>query len=798
MAEEDMIFGKNRHLFGGIEPSNMKVFSVVENAGAKPNITATLPTDTVIEGQTLCTVAGAVIRRKSSGYPKNEFDGELVSDISTSTVFTDESADVNGTYYYAAFPYTTQGVYNRNPISRGVFNEPKPMETFTSRLVFDVSAQKSHVEITATLPNGAAGAIIRKSAISYPVDENDGEEFRRIVSSTVITDTDVVNENTYYYSAFPYTSTGNYNRDTANRTSCKVVAAKAPDDMKAFTAVCTAVEQVTITGTLPDSSPSENCIVEGAYILRKTEGYPINESDGQLVTTLKSSGSYVDSNLVGDTIYYYAAFPYSTASVINRNNVSANQASCKALAAVAPGDMKVFTAVSEKVGEIKINATLPDNTLNGGVVTSVVSGAKIRKSTTGFPANENEGTLLQDLKSSGTIVDTDVVKGQTYYYAAFPYSDKGLYNRTGGSNNQTSVQSKNYEYYYGYDLTISEPEPSTRVTYPSDVDNAKYTPAKMNFDSGIFDYGGWPSTPGEKFMPRPCMLTYDGVVDHYLNPNDYTQKADGGDSKVADADFGGNAMIEWPKIYTKRWEDGGIYHFRMSDVKLDSDYECWCNYDRLNNEIDHFYTPIYLGFSVNNRLRSISGVTPTKNQMVRTQFDQARANGDDWTIEIVADRLLINDLLTMMGKSTNSQAVYGFGTTFLVNTGAGNTKGMFYGTERGDGPDRYVKVFGMENYWGGLFRRVAGWIADEMRDFNTYIKITRGTKDGTTVSDFSTSGDGYMPTNKRIRTSGVYITECDNTKYGRFPAQTSNSTPNTGSSTTYECDAHYYSHAPDV
>ena len=28
MAEEDLIFGKNRHFFGGIEPSNMKGFSV--------------------------------------------------------------------------------------------------------------------------------------------------------------------------------------------------------------------------------------------------------------------------------------------------------------------------------------------------------------------------------------------------------------------------------------------------------------------------------------------------------------------------------------------------------------------------------------------------------------------------------------------------------------------------------------------------------------------------------------------------------------------------------------------------
>ena len=38
------------------------------------------------------------------------------------------------------------------------------------------------------------------------------------------------------------------------------------------------------------------------------------------------------------------------------------------------------------------------------------------------------------------------------------------------------------------------------------------------------------------------MLTYAGVVDHYLNPNDYTKKTDGTASSVTSTAFGGNAM----------------------------------------------------------------------------------------------------------------------------------------------------------------------------------------------------------------------------------------------------------------
>ena len=56
MAEEDLIFGKNRHFFGGIEPSNMQNFTAAIE-GEHVKITAQLPADTVINGQTLCTVA---------------------------------------------------------------------------------------------------------------------------------------------------------------------------------------------------------------------------------------------------------------------------------------------------------------------------------------------------------------------------------------------------------------------------------------------------------------------------------------------------------------------------------------------------------------------------------------------------------------------------------------------------------------------------------------------------------------------------------------------------------------------
>lgn len=574
MAEEDLIFGKNRHFFGGIEPSNMLAFTA---HGGMPQrqyrvfITATLPNDTVVNGQTLCTVKGAIIRRKTTDYPKDEFDGDLVADIKESTTFMDSGLSSTGTYYYAAFPYTTQGVYNRNKSNRAVVNEPEPMQEFSAKSVYVSASDTVKVEITAKLPSGVAGAVIRRS-------------------------------------------------------------------------------------------------------------------------------------------------------------------------------------------------------------------------TTGYPTSEAEGELFKNITANGTYTDTNVTVGVVYYYSAFPYTSTGAYNRS--EANRTSVTPKKRDYLFGYDLVKATSSPTGRVTYPSDVDNAAFTPAAMNFSTGKFNYGGWAFDPGEKFMPRPCMLTYAGKVDHYLNPNDYTRKVDGSVSKIADSSFDGNAMIEWPKIYTKRWESNGVYHFRCSDTPQDADWDCWCNYDRNNNQIDHFYTPIYFGSSVNGRLRSLSGKGNNVNMTASADINAAIANGDDWYTEVLADRLLLQDLLVMMARSTECQTAFGYGRCKSSNSnaiapGTMNTKGMFWGS---NDQTSGVKVFGMENVWGNLWRRTAGWIN---ANGTQKVKLTRGTHDGSTTTDYNTDGSGYktIANATPAGTSGGYISSMKTEAFGRLPVTAS------GSSSTYEADGMWYNNS---
>lgn len=406
-----------------------------------------------------------------------------------------------------------------------------------------------------------------------------------------------------------------------------------------------------------------------------------------------------------------------------------------------------------------------------GAITATSSDTKV--ATIGS-VNQNTGEVVVNSvnDTSGTATITvKVAEGDNYLAPA---------------NKTVSVKASFREYLYGFDINLNDSNPATRVSYPSDVENSGFAKAMMNF-GGAFSYGGWPSTPGSKFMPRPCMLKYDGTVAYYLYPNDLTKKADGSASDVANINFGGNAMMEWPKIYVKRWESGGVYHFRCSDVKVDADYECWSNYDKNNKEIPHFYTPIFDGaWDSSGRMRSISGQTCKVSTTAQQEIDAAKLNGANiWYTEVIADIFLVQDLLTMMFKSTALQATAGYGRVSASNaiaTGTMNTKGMFWGaSDKASG----VKVFGMENPWGNVWRRTAGLICNAG---SVKAKITRGTKDGSTAADYNTDGSGYKSI-MTMATGGGYISAMRTEKFGRL------ATAFSGSTTTYEADYAYYNNS---
>jgi len=343
---------------------------------------------------------------------------------------------------------------------------------------------------------------------------------------------------------------------------------------------------------------------------------------------------------------------------------------------------------------------------------------------------------------------------------------------------------------YGYHVNPAISDPTTCITYLADARGM--TPCGMDFARNKFNWGSWKKA---FFMPKPCMVKFDGTVDYYLDQDDYSKKEDGTASDATDENYGGNAMMEWPLIWFKivPGETDGEADVYISNEQADENYHCWSNVNSKNEIIDHFYTAIYQGTGT-AKLRSLSGVALTQengngNTTVTEEVARATANNTtadvEWYTETYSDYTLICMLLTLISKSLDSE-VFGRG----VDTGGQTAKeayitgtldnaGMFYGTNTGTGP---VKTFGMENFWGLAWHRVAGFIT--VNDVESRIKWTYGTADGTTATAYNQNGSGYLIGPQLPQPNG-YVKTMEYGSVGIVPATLG------ASMTTHYCDYFY-------
>ena len=76
----------------------------------------------------------------------------------------------------------------------------------------------------------------------------------------------------------------------------------------------------------------------------------------------------------------------------------------------------------------------------------------------------------------------------------------------------------------------SDLNPSTRVEYLGA--NKDFTPMSMNMSTHAMNYGSWAGWDWLK-ANVPVMCNWDGGIDYFLDPDDYTKKADGTNSDAA-------------------------------------------------------------------------------------------------------------------------------------------------------------------------------------------------------------------------------------------------------------------------
>lgn len=411
------------------------------------------------------------------------------------------------------------------------------------------------------------------------------------------------------------------------------------------------------------------------------------------------------------------------------------------------------------------------------------------------------------------------------------------------------ISKRDSQIVYGFHIDGNESDPEAKVTYLADA--IGMTPAHMDYEKGVFDYGSWKDA---FFMPKLVMLKQDGTVDCYLDPNDDSKKLDGTDShawhlgivetsttaaiahavddyfvlgdklyqttsaiaigdtiaeginciEITGVNVHDNVMIEWGQRGKKIWSkivpsaDHESCDVFISDSQVDDGYNDFAFHNKNGVSMDHFYTPAYNGSLVNDVLRSLPDMKAMNSKTATQERTYAQANGSDmWDMEKKVDIDLINSLLVLMGRSTNTQAVFGEGlhtggTSQIDNnfrTGVHSTKGMFYGTNSGTIANgsygNAVKVFFMENWWGFQWRRYLGHL---LVSGIQKVKLTYGTEDGSTAEGFDFTGSNYITIGATPSgTSGGYISKMYFAKQGAFSRVAS------GTATTQYCDGQWYS-----
>lgn len=394
-----------------------------------------------------------------------------------------------------------------------------------------------------------------------------------------------------------------------------------------------------------------------------------------------------------NTTYYFKAYAIYDVFGQIKNDKGVTVA-LKATDTVPPETVKNLTVLKEDNASVALSWKNPTD--------ADFSKVTVVYKTTGFPTSKNDGITAYTGTGTATTV-TSLVNDTKHYFSVFAEDSYG--NVSGSAQiSATPADTK----IYGVKIDTNNSNPETALTY---TDNATgFTPAKMNFTTDTFSYGSW-----ENVFPfnqiKPCVFK-NGVVNYYLNPNDYSKKADGTTADITTGNDG-DVMVEFPKIWWKFETVGTDIYIRYATNKKDSTYKCLAH-QRGTTEKDKVYVSAYLGANISSKLRSLSGKTPTVSQTIGAFRTLAQANGSGYDQMAYYQLLMLQVLYIVMFKDRDSQTALGQGYTASTNnasttTGQLNTKGLFYGESTGK---VQMKFCGIEDFYGNLRYWIDGFFSD--------------------------------------------------------------------------------------
>ena len=259
---------------------------------------------------------------------------------------------------------------------------------------------------------------------------------------------------------------------------------------------------------------------------------------------------------------------------------------------------------------------------------------------------------------------------------------------------------------------------------------------------------------------KPCVFQ-NGIVNYYLNPDNYAQKVDGTPSDLTGTD--GDVMVEFAKFAYRIYRSGNYLYVSISNdptvIAADSRFTYNAFSRNTLGDRDYMYVGAYHGYTISSKLRSVSGQLPTVNQTIGTFRTQAQANGTGYQQFTFYQLNALQCLYIIKYGNLNSQSALGMGYvsgSAAKASGDTNANGMYYGTTSST---QSVKFAGIEDFWGNVYDWIDGLYSDNSWHILTNYGIYNDTGSGYTDNGQGATStiSGYISQTQGINSNTGFI-----------------------------------------
>lgn len=327
---------------------------------------------------------------------------------------------------------------------------------------------------------------------------------------------------------------------------------------------------------------------------------------------------------------------------------------------------------------------------------------------------------------------------------------------------------------WGADIDIATSNPWDRVSYPTDVENAGYTPA-----SGT-SINGW---AGSELISDIAPVRISNGAKTYLNKRNPAETVDGAASNIATA--GNDAMVEFPLKWLSITSDGTTIRIRFSDRQADSTYQCYAH--RLGGvQQSAFYYGMFLATVSSNKVYSQAGTSPTVSKSITDFISYAKARGTGYDIATFYQTMYLEALAIVLFKTTDIQGssnnahglAYGYAGGSSSSSKANNTI-LAYTNDYGMYGSTTAKTTRMSFLWvNDFYGNCYAWIGGAKTNSTRKLLTIVDGYSSVTESDFEKTIDIGVTADISGYYTGVHAT----TDSGLMPNKAG------GSETTYWAD----------